>query len=448
MSTPPEDRAWVIAAGVRLLVVGDVDKAAWERRLGGTEIRPSFVRAPEQLLDIVDAIRVDAVYVEAGVATLTAPVSAALKRSHPDLPVIGGAIESREGALRAIRSALLLSYGDEGGDGALPMVGTELIGDCLPMQRLRATIERSASSRATILVRGETGTGKELVARAIHRASPRASGPLVTIHCGALPEALMESELFGHEKGAFTGAIARKPGRVERAAGGTLFLDEIGEIPLTVQVKLLRLLQSREFVSVGGTETQTADVRFIAATHRDLESMIKAGTFREDLFYRLNVVTLWAPPLRARGEDIKRLATSMCARFAGENGRPGARLTAGALARLAALPWPGNVRQLQNFVERLVVLGIDDVIDEREVDRTLEELAPVEGGAARARSISSAGDDRPGPIPPLDDTMRRAERRAIARALAAASGQPQQGGRLLGISRASLYNKLGEHDLS
>src|ERR1700687_1658062 len=223
------------------------------------------------------------------------------------------------------------------------------------MHEVIEPIRRASGGNATVLIRGESGTGKELAARMIHRQSARATGPLIKVQCAALPESLLESELFGYEKGAFTGAACRKPGRVELAQGGTLFLDEIGDLTPMVQVKLLRLLQDREFEPLGGTRSRQADVRFIAATHRDLEAMMAKGEFREDLFYRLNVIPIWLPPLRARPEDAGLLARHFCAVFSAHHQKPETSLDPTALGALRAQKWPGNVRQLQNFIERLVI---------------------------------------------------------------------------------------------
>src|SRR5437773_1887450 len=218
---------------------------------------------------------------------------------------------------------------------------TTLIGKSPAMTDLASTLARAANGIATVLVRGESGSGKELVARRIHDESPRGRGPFVKVHCAALPDNLLESELFGYERGAFTGAASRKPGRVELAQGGTLFLDEIGDVTTAVQAKLLRLLQERTYERLGGTVTLAADVRFIAATHRDLEAMVGRGEFREDLFYRLNVVPVWMPPLRDRPGDIPRLARHFCAALSSANGKPPATLGDDAAGRLAAQPWPG-----------------------------------------------------------------------------------------------------------
>jgi two-component system response regulator AtoC len=314
------------------------------------------------------------------------------------------------------------------------------------MQQVEDVIRRVAATSATALVRGESGTGKELVARALHENGPRSAAPFVKVHCAGLPETLLESELFGHERGAFTGATYRKPGRVEVAEGGTLFFDEIGDISPAVQVKLLRLLQDRQYERVGGSTPIHADVRFIAATHRDLEHMVKRGEFREDLFYRLNVVPIWLPPLRARRSDIAELATRFCATFARTHSKPGVSLSPEALAALGRERWPGNVRQLQNFVERLVVLAQSAVVGEVDVARELapENTFPTEGSAAAGLTPSLSVVSRTGPIVPLDATLRAAERAAIERALRHVKGNRALAARLLGVGRATLYKKIVE----
>ena len=292
-------------------------------------------------------------------------------------------------------------------------------------------IGKAAQSTASVLILGETGTGKELVARAIHGRSARAKGPFVRVTGGALPDTLFESELFGYEKGAFTGAATRKPGRVELAKGGTLFLDEVGELPLPLQVKLLRLLQEREFERLGGTETIKADVRIIAATHRPLEQMAREGTFREDLFYRLNVIPLMLPPLRARLSDVDALARHFAVYFGEAHGRPKASLAEDALPLLREQQWPGNVRQLQNFIERLVVLSNDDVLTAADVRR---ELARSGGSSGSASAPSDDGS--------LEGRRREVEKVAVEEALLKAKGNRSLAARLLGISRRSLYYKL------
>ena len=321
----------------------------------------------------------------------------------------------------------------------------ELLGSSEPMLDLQRTLRRAADGIATVLVRGESGTGKELVARLVHEFSPRRAGPYVKVHCAALPDQLLESELFGYERGAFTGATARKPGRVELAEGGTLFLDEIGEISPATQVKLLRVLQDRRYERLGGTETLSADVRFVTATHRDLEALVRAGKFREDLFYRLNVVALWVPPLRARTADIETLALHFCTSVAAANGRRAPAFDADALSLLVAEAWPGNVRQLQNVVERLVVLGSGPRIARAEVTR---ELRQKPGALAFAESSGFGPKvDLEQTALELEQAVRKAERRAIERAMTSAGGDKNLAARLLGISRRSLYYKLEEHAL-
>jgi DNA-binding NtrC family response regulator len=311
------------------------------------------------------------------------------------------------------------------------------------MQKLDEQVARVAPAMSTVLLRGETGTGKGVVARALHDRSGR-PGPFIELHCAALPEQLLESELFGYDKGAFTGATSRKPGRVELAEGGTLFLDEIGDISGATQVKLLRLLQDKAFERLGGVDTLRADVRVVAATHQKLETLIEQGRFREDLFYRLNVVTLWLPPLRARRADIAPLANSFCTRIANENGRPDVALSDAAVALLRKQRWPGNVRQLENFVERLVVLGDAPRIDAEHVRAELEDAAPftTEAGTGSVLSSVHAGPQ------PLSRAVQQAEARAIREALAHTRGNRKLAARLLGISRATLYSKLAEYEIA
>ena len=317
------------------------------------------------------------------------------------------------------------------------------------MQALRELLEQVAPSASTVLVRGESGTGKELVARALHRLSPRASRPFIKIDCTSLPETLIESELFGYEKGAFTGATAQKLGRVQLADTGTLFLDEVGELPLTVQAKLLRLLQDRELERLGGKQTLRVDVRVVAATHRDLEGMVQKGEFRQDLFYRLNVVPLWIAPLRARRADVPELATYFCEEVVKASGRPPVALGADALKLLASQRWPGNARQLQNFVERLVVLCRTGTITEADVKSELERpvrFATETGTVGADAAEAPAGTAHEGGLA-LDAIVRNAERQALVRALDQAGGNRSAAARLLGVSRTTLYTKLEEYGL-
>jgi DNA-binding NtrC family response regulator len=270
------------------------------------------------------------------------------------------------------------------------------------MQQVLDLVAQVGPSRASVLITGESGTGKELIAEAIHAASPRAQKPFVRLHCAALAESLLESELFGHERGSFTGAIARREGRFKQADGGTLFLDEIGEIPGGTQVKLLRFLQERTFERVGGNETLKVDVRVIAATNRDLHAEIKRGAFREDLFYRLNVVAVELPPLRERKGDVPALASFFLRRYASENGRTIEGFADDALSRLTSYAWPGNVRELENVIERAVVLCNEARIEAKHLPPALVPQA-----------------DRGGPPPVPGTTIHDLERYAILRTLAA-----------------------------
>ncbi|MGE3672715.1 MAG: sigma-54 interaction domain-containing protein [Polyangiaceae bacterium] len=322
-----------------------------------------------------------------------------------------------------------------------------LLGNTKGILHLRATIAQVAASSASVLVRGETGTGKELVAQAIHLTSSRALLPMVKVHCAALPETLLESELFGFEAGAFTGAAKRHVGRVERAAGGTLFLDEVGEIPVPMQAKLLRLLQDREYERLGSSDVRRTDARFVAATHRDLERMVAEGSFREDLMYRLNVVTLWVPPLRARRDDIPLLASRFCEHHAAKQGKA-LSISAEALSALRVKRWPGNVRELNNLVERVVTLASRGELGPRDFDAADErvefktETVPQRDGVSAATPASEV----PGSLR-LDDRLREAEKRALLAALEHAGGNRSAAAKLLGISRGTLYTKLAEHGL-
>jgi two-component system NtrC family response regulator len=302
-----------------------------------------------------------------------------------------------------------------------------------PMAELVNLAGRVAPSQATVLIRGETGTGKELFARLVHNLSPRAQKPLVTVNCAAIPETLLESELFGHEKGAFTGAVQRRIGRFEQADGGTLFLDEIGELSLPVQVKLLRFLQEREFERVGGERTLKADVRIISATHQDLEAGVKAGTFREDLFYRVNVVTMTIPPLRERREDIPLLVDHFVERFARENHKRIDGVSREARDLLIRYEYPGNVRELENIVERAVVISRGSVISTEDLPFQEPPCEP------------EAEPEAPGGT--LNDALEALERRMLQDALEQAGSNQSQAARLLGLNERMLRYKLKKYGL-
>jgi DNA-binding NtrC family response regulator len=305
-----------------------------------------------------------------------------------------------------------------------------MVGRSAPMKEVFALVERVAPTSSTVLIRGESGTGKELVARAVHEGSKRKGKPFIKVICAALPETLIESELFGYEKGAFTGAAASKPGRFELADGGTIFLDEIGDLTPATQVKLLRVLQDRELERLGGTQTLKIDVRVLAATHRDLEALVKEGKFREDLFYRINVVPVRVPALRERREDVPPLVEHFLARYRKDHGKPSVRIDAPAVAALQAHEWRGNVRELQNMVERLVVLNQTGLILERDVAACLGRPAPS------------------APAAPLGASVAEAEKAAIVEALRSTNGNRTHAAKALGVSRRTLHNKLREYGIT
>jgi transcriptional regulator with GAF, ATPase, and Fis domain len=302
-------------------------------------------------------------------------------------------------------------------------------------------VGRVAASETTVLLTGESGTGKEVVSELLHRGSSRSGKPFVAINCAALPDQLLESELFGHEKGAFTGAVAAKVGRIEQAAGGTLFLDEIGEMSPLVQAKLLRVLEAREFQRLGGTRTLRAEVRVIAATNRDLPTAIARGQFREDLYYRLNVFEIAIPPLRDRPEDILPLAESFLAELGPTMGRPAAGISRDARDWLLAYPWPGNVRELRNAVERAILLCDGGLI-------TRDHLPAAVGRPAAARSPAGDGALAPEvPFPAGGVDLEEVERDLVAKALERARGNKSKASRLLGLTRAQLYSRLDKYGL-
>ncbi|MCU0691027.1 MAG: sigma-54 dependent transcriptional regulator [Polyangiaceae bacterium] len=307
--------------------------------------------------------------------------------------------------------------------------GGDIIGSSRAMQALREHIRRAAKASASVLLLGERGTGKELVARAIHEASPRARRPLEKLNCAAVPKELIESELFGHEAGAFTGATRQRRGKFERASGGTLFLDEVGDMPLTMQAKLLRVLQEREIERVGGSETLKVDVRVVAATNRDLVEACNDGAFRPDLYDRLNVVPLVIPPLRSRREDIPELARHFLQVAVRANDRPGATMRDDAVEALKAHSWPGNVRELRNLIERLVILSPDDAIGGADVLTCLGAVP----------SATAAGLFRRGV--PFRVLSEEAERLIVQEALTHFDGQMAATARALGLERSHFYKK-------
>jgi DNA-binding NtrC family response regulator len=297
------------------------------------------------------------------------------------------------------------------------------------MQAVLALVERVAPTNATVLIGGESGVGKDLIARAIHEHSHRSSGPFIKINSTAIPETLLESELFGYEKGAFSGAVASKPGKFELADKGTLFLDEIGDVPPAIQVKLLRVLQDREFERLGGTRTLKVDVRMVAATNRDLRAALEEGTFREDLYYRLNVVAIDIPPLRDHKEDIPALAQFFLEKFARESGKPVRGFTPQAMQRLADFHWPGNVRELENTLERSIMLSAGTVLDASDIH--LDTQPP--------RGVAEAA-----PVLPPGVTLEQWDEEIIREALRRANGNKSQAARSLGLTRNALRYRLSK----
>ncbi len=312
-----------------------------------------------------------------------------------------------------------------------------IVGESAPMREVLEVVRQVAPSRATVLIQGESGTGKELIAKALHQLSPRSHFPLVTVHCAALSPTLLESELFGHEKGAFTGAYERRIGRFEQAQGGTLFLDEIGEIDPTVQVKLLRFLGERTFERVGSNKTLTADVRVVAATNKNLKALVQAGTFREDLFFRLSVVEVVLPPLRDRMDDVALLAGAFIREMAHENGKKVTGVAPDAMEALMHYRWPGNVRELHTAIEHAVVLCRGEKISLRDLPASV-----------RGQSVTMPATTTPSSPSTSDGmTVKDAEKQLIIRALEEARGNRSEAAQKIGISRRTLHRKLHTYHL-
>ncbi len=308
-------------------------------------------------------------------------------------------------------------------EGGAPAVAPHgLIGESEPVRAVLRAVGKAASTSATVLITGESGTGKELVARAIHYGSARASAPFVPVNCGGIPEGLIESELFGHVRGAFTGATESRAGFFHSADGGTIFLDEVSEMGLSMQVKLLRVLQDTEVCMVGSDKPRKVDVRILAATHKDLPSLVKRGGFREDLFYRLNVITIAVPPLRERGDDILLLVNHLASTFAAELGRPSPRFSDDVLQALRNYHWPGNVRELENVIQRLMVMADGDLIEAPELPSVMRFSVPAESG--------------------LNRTLAPGEAEHIRNVLAGVGGNKTRAAEILGIDRKTLRKKL------
>ncbi|WP_457570805.1 sigma-54 interaction domain-containing protein [Desulfovulcanus sp.] len=321
---------------------------------------------------------------------------------------------------------------------------TGIIGQSSALQEVFKILAKVAPTDATVLVTGESGTGKELLVRALHKNSPRANKPFVPINCGAIPKELLESELFGHEKGAFTHAIRARAGRFELANGGTIFLDEIGEMDLSLQVKILRVIQEREFERVGGTKTQKVDVRIVAATNRDLEKEVAKGTFREDLFYRLNVIPISLPPLRERGEDILILAEYFLEKFCGQKGRKIMSISPAAQELLLNYQWPGNVRELENFMERMTILCENTEIQPEDLPEKIlknTHVKPKQKPVSASFSWPTIKDMQRNKMN-LKDFLDKIEENLLIEALKQAQGVKNKAAEILGIKRTTLIEKL------
>ncbi len=447
--------------GFRVDATGTVS-GLWRRvEAGEGDVVVTDIRLPDgdalDLLPRIRRLRPDLpVVVTSAHNTLTTAVRANEAGAFDYLPKpfdLDHLVAVVERALRSRRTPARPSVPREDGE-RLPIVGRSPA-----MQEVYRIVARLVSTDLTVLLSGESGTGKELVARALHEFGRRRHGPFVAVNMAAIPRDLIESELFGHEKGAFTGAVARRVGRFEQADGGTLFLDEIGDMPLEAQTRLLRVLQQGEFVPVGGTRPVRTDVRIVAASHRDLRSLVRQGLFREDLYYRLAVVPIRLPPLRERVEDIPALVDHFTAEAARE-GLPVKTLTPAALRRLQDHHWPGNVRELRNLVRRLAVLYAEDPIDEEVVAHELARSAAEEGESGRSvggpdlaaaverwldQRFRAAGDGLPTDL--YRRLVQEVERPLLLRAMRATRGNQLRAAELLGLNRNTLRKKLREHGL-
>ena len=390
-----------------------------------------------------------------------------VKQEYPDLPVIimtaysdldsavaafqGGAFEylpkpfDVDQAVALVQRALAQRAPQVGASSAEPLV-PEILGQAPAMQEVFRAIGRLSQSHATVLINGESGTGKELVARALHRHSPRRDAPFVALNTAAIPRDLLESELFGHEKGAFTGANAQRKGRFEEATGGTLFLDEIGDMPAELQTRLLRVLSDGQFYRVGGHQPLRANVRVITATHQNLEQRVKEGLFRDDLFHRLNVIRLRLPPLRERHEDIPALARHFLANSAQQLGVEPKRLSEAALKFLQTSPWPGNVRQIENLCHWLTVMAPGQQIEIADLPAEMRDLPAEVGNADWQVQLAATANEllarEPGKV--WEGLLRTFEATLIRRALAATGGRRIEAAQLLGIGRNTITRKIQE----
>ncbi len=439
----------VVVCDVRLPGISGIELLQWARKQpGGSSVAFLMISGHASVSDAVEAVRLGAT-------------------DFFEKPL------DRDRVLVSVRNALARQQLERKVASLEARVGMreELIGDAPAMRKLFSELERVAPTKARVLILGESGTGKELVARAIHRMSPRSEQPFIKVNCAAIPAELVESELFGHEKGAFTGAVARKRGHFEAAHNGTLFLDEIGDMPLAVQVKVLRALQQGEITRVGSDQVQTVDVRVLAATHHDLEAAVAKGTFREDLFFRLSVLPLRVPPLRERVEDIPSLALAFVRQLCDEHGFKTKRVSQSAIDELCTRPFPGNVRELRNLVERMVILSGDsiereDVPEEPRLSRELRARLGHERAASTppppvARPSDSSvevviedeDDDEgdaasppiarePGARLTLKEFRDQAEREYVLSTLRDVDFNISRAATMLGIERTNLHKKM------
>ncbi|WP_426752573.1 sigma-54-dependent transcriptional regulator [Myxococcus sp. Y35] len=423
--------------GHTVTTAADGDEAARLMARQGVDLLLTDLRMPGMDgLSLLRKVREEQPDVEVVVLTAVGTVEsavAAMKAGAFDylLKPVGSPAELRLTVARALERRALLNWKTEARQSAGEV---ELSWGAPAMAPVVEALRKVAPTQATVLLVGESGTGKEVTARALHQWSERAEGPFVAVNCAALTETLLESELFGHEKGAFTGAVAQRRGRIELAQGGTFFLDEVGELKAELQAKLLRVLQERRFERVGGTRTLEADVRWVAATNRDLKAMMARGEFREDLYHRLAVFPIRLPSLRERREDLRPLAELLLRRIGEELGRPGLRLSPEAVARLEAFAWPGNVRELRNALERAAILADGPVVEPRHL-----WLDPT-GAAGPVEAPSSEG----GRLPSL--TLEELERRAIEQAIADEAGNRKRAAQRLGIGLRTLYDKLRRYE--
>ncbi|NUP90632.1 MAG: sigma-54-dependent Fis family transcriptional regulator [Candidatus Sumerlaeia bacterium] len=433
-----EGLRWALeGAGVAIQTAGD-GEAAWRLVQSDppdlllTDLRMPKLDGMELLRRVRDAHPDTEVIVLTGHGTVESAVEA-MKRGAVDYLIKPINIEElRITVQRVLDTARLRRENEDLRRQLDAKYGFEnIIGQSQAMQQVFHQVRQVAPTRASVLIQGESGTGKELIAHAIHQNSPRRRQPFIAVNCGALSPTLLESELFGHERGAFTGADQRRKGRFELAHGGTLFLDEISEISLDLQVKLLRVLQEQAFERVGGTETLRIDIRVIAATNRDIDAMVREERFREDLFYRLNVVRIVVPPLREREEDIPLLANAFLREFSEINGKPLRPLSPKVIAALQAHRWPGNVRQLRNVIEGLVVMATGREITVKNLPPDLRDAAP------HGRTIAL----------PAGISMREAEKEIIRAALRETDGNRARAAKMLGLGRKTLYRKMDLYGL-